>query len=1001
LQDWLPFREVFIQELLRLEGLGEGDTLSSCANPTCESGEHGYVKCVDCTGGVLMCRACTVKAHISSPFHRLQRWTGSFFDKYSLREAGLRIQLGHDGHACPLPLKKDSSLTVVDISGVHEIQVDYCDCARIGSSRHFVQLLRASLWPATVERPQTAITLRALKTFHALTLQGKINAYDFWCGLERLTDGLGTQKIRYRYKEFLRAIRCFRNVRMLKRAGRCHDAAGVDATAPGELVVECPLCPHPGRNMPEGWEAAPEDEKWKHAAYLAIDANFKLKMKNRGVKDIELSPGWGYFVKQSDYGVHVGKYADEKEMKYCDSNHSAVDHANTPALKRFSINGVGAVICSRHCYYLRHAIGDLAKGERYSCMDYMLLGALKLSLPGVKKLFISYDIACSFSRNFAFRMARYPQALGVFDSLDINWAVPKFHLVAHGPKCQEEFSYNEMFGVGRTHGESIESGWADLNPVALSTREMGGPQRHESLDDILGAFNWRKTIKLGTRSRGLDNECADNVSGLALKKSLKAAHLALATHKPKFDEMSQHIPIALREQWFEMMRVYDSNKKAPNPYKEPNAVTTLADVRLELADEEAVEAARGHLSPHETTASVFIHVGLDIEEQQQKKLPKPAEDDDADKNDGKRKRKILTNDVIAYKEKQNALRRRITSWRQIQLLYIPCIAQLLPTSAPDSSGDDTILKVGAPEVETLFLPSQIPPELRGSGCVPGLVDKERRLRLGQAQDALHQLRRAIRIKHGMVHYKRVHVDGPGQNANTRARTQLQQLEEKTQRHVERYRAAHDALMILDPDGNWKSQLLVLKNEDIRPARIERDKLGKGNFEVSWIWQTLRADARDIPGAVAEEATEDEVNDSVRVDWATSRARIDRWVEEIELLKEEMPRAVRFMRGRANWWRSRASARSDLSTDMLAGLRAYAFRQAAHHDELADSYIALWRPVLLEFGHADLWAEDVSPSAPAAPAPDGPHRIPEEDDMSDASSESSQSSQSSQSSADQS
>ncbi|KAI0039536.1 hypothetical protein FA95DRAFT_1612492 [Auriscalpium vulgare] len=431
LEDWLPFREVFLQEILRLDGLGHEADLSSCADLSCASGERG-----------------DVRTHRASPLHRLQKWNGSFFD-----------------------------------SGIHELQVDYCDCARVGSSRHFVQLLRASLWPATVERPQTAITLRTLKTFHALTVQGKINAYDFWCGLERLTDGLGTRKTKYRYKEFLRSIRCFRNIRMLKRAGRGHDAAGVDATAAGELVVECPICPHPGRNMPEGWEAAPEDERWKHAAYLAVDANFKLKMKNHGVKDIELSPGWGYFVKKANYGVHVAKYADEKEMKYCDSNHSAVDHANTPALKRFSINGVGAVICSRHCYYLRHAFGDLSKGEWYSCMDYMLLGALRLSMPGVKKIYISYDIACSFSRTFYTRMARYPEAHGIdLTSLDINWAVPKFHLIAHGAKCQETYSYNKMFGVGRTH--------------AMTTREMGSPQRQESLDDILGAFNWRKTITI-------------------------------------------------------------------------------------------------------------------------------------------------------------------------------------------------------------------------------------------------------------------------------------------------------------------------------------------------------------------------------------------------------------------------------------------------------------------------------------------------------------------------
>jgi hypothetical protein len=47
-----------------------------------------------------------------------------------------------------------------------------------------------------------------------------------------------------------------------------------------------------------------------------------------------------------------------------------------------------------------------------------------------------------------------------------------------------------------------------------------------------------------------------------------------------------------------------------------STVTLLADVRLELAAEEADEVARGIVSLHEMSASVFLSVGLDLEEQQ-------------------------------------------------------------------------------------------------------------------------------------------------------------------------------------------------------------------------------------------------------------------------------------------------------------------------------------------------------------------------------------------------
>jgi hypothetical protein len=42
----------------------------------------------------------------------------------------------------------------------------------------------------------------------------------------------------------------------LKRAGRGHDPAGVDATPARALIVECPACPHPGRNLPPNWALA-------------------------------------------------------------------------------------------------------------------------------------------------------------------------------------------------------------------------------------------------------------------------------------------------------------------------------------------------------------------------------------------------------------------------------------------------------------------------------------------------------------------------------------------------------------------------------------------------------------------------------------------------------------------------------------------------------------------------------------------------------------------------
>jgi hypothetical protein len=46
---------------------------------------------------------------------------------------------------------------------------------------------------------------------------------------------------------------------MLLRRGRGHDPTGNAGTQEGELAVPCPACPHPGKNLPEGWENAPPE----------------------------------------------------------------------------------------------------------------------------------------------------------------------------------------------------------------------------------------------------------------------------------------------------------------------------------------------------------------------------------------------------------------------------------------------------------------------------------------------------------------------------------------------------------------------------------------------------------------------------------------------------------------------------------------------------------------------------------------------------------------------
>jgi hypothetical protein len=145
---------------------------------------------------------------------------------------------------------------VLHDNGIHTVNIDFCGCDSAMRADPYIQLLRAGWYLATDKRPQTAATFSVLDTFHLHTLQAKTTAYDFYAVLERLTDATGL-KPPNRYQVFLRMTRQYRHLLMLKRAGRGHDRSGVWGTAAGELAVECPVCPNPQVNLPEGWEDAP------------------------------------------------------------------------------------------------------------------------------------------------------------------------------------------------------------------------------------------------------------------------------------------------------------------------------------------------------------------------------------------------------------------------------------------------------------------------------------------------------------------------------------------------------------------------------------------------------------------------------------------------------------------------------------------------------------------------------------------------------------------------
>ena len=200
-------------------------------------------------------------------------------------------------------------------------------------------------------------------------------------------------------------------------------------------------------------------------------------------------------------------------------------------------------------------------------MDYAFLSTLKNEK--VKMVKISYDIVCRWIINLFRRIETYCEELRIpLDRFIFEWFIPKFHLPAHSLSCHSIFSFNYRPGVGRTHGENIESGWAHTNPAVVATREMGPGARHSALDSHWGGWNWRKVTGFGEKY----SDCPTpyhklTFTGVLLLRNLREAQQMAEQCKAICDDFEcQTDPGTVRE-WQAMKRSWERDLSKPDPYK--------------------------------------------------------------------------------------------------------------------------------------------------------------------------------------------------------------------------------------------------------------------------------------------------------------------------------------------------------------------------------------------------------------------------------------------------
>ncbi|KAF8183260.1 hypothetical protein K438DRAFT_1766936 [Mycena galopus ATCC 62051] len=795
------------------------------------------------------------------------------------------------------------------------VAVYTCDCEhRATAGPPEMQMLRAGWFPATDDRPRTCATVACLDLFMLTTLQAKTTAYDFYKVLERLTDHTG-ENLPNRYHPFLRMLREYRHLQMLKRGGRGYDQEGVEATKPGELAVRCPCCPQPGINLGDDWEKASPQDAFLYILYIALDACFRLKrrMVSSELKDPPLGPGTAYMVETQPYRAFLRTKTDQKEMSTC-SGLAALDHANTKFARRYSATGVGMGVCARHEFIQPNGVGDLQRGE---------------SMPVVQE-----------SRGTLTTAA----AAAAIQSMHGN----HLHIKGHLGDCQTVYSLNYVPGSAQTDGEGIERLWANIGGVASSTREMGPGSREDTLNCHWGYWNWEKVLGLAERLRTRTDKAQTEYA--AQMESFTVFSIQQADRVPA---------------WRAMVETFEMNPKAKNPYQRTEKGMTEAEVLLKLEQEEAERVAAGVPSIHRVSPSSFISAGLEVEDEQRRVRVQVQ-----------LKKAQTTAQQIDVVTLRWDLSRNIRRLRLLQATYTPAaIVALEKYDAPeDKQPENTLLFL--PSALPASVRAQDP--LHGLSIIENSIrDAQLCTSLSALRSQLHVKDRLFTYKR--LQSRNQGANTCARAIVNQNETKIRLHSEKYQMAWEAKRLLEGGdpnavgwRMLRQEDIRCMDEVEDVEKRRKRAVRLERreDELrkagelppltpeererqlratGESTREISWIWT-----------GAGDTGTDAELEEALRIEWTKGYARTRRWEEETRLLAEEARRLPISLEHRAKEWEERAR-KLDLDAIRVEegeGAIAYALKQAAMYRRITACVAVTMTEVRLGKGRKrQAWVDD--------------------------------------------